>query len=92
MYITLKSIKRNLGFKGIEIQDFIIAFPIVVIFIVFFCFTRFKIPSIVFLMLGIFSLLPINVSKKNRMYKVIILVIKYLIRTKVYVYKKKEVR
>ena len=73
MYITLKSIKRNLGFKGIEIQDVIIALPIVILFIVFFCFTRFKIPSIIFLMLGIFSLLPINVSKKNRMYKVVIL-------------------
>ena len=43
-------------------------------------------------MLGIFSLLPINVSKKNRMYKVVILVVKYLFRTKIYVYKKKEVR
>ncbi len=92
MYITLKSIKRNLGFKGIEIQDVIIALPIVILFIVFFCFTRFKIPSIIFLMLGIFSLLPINVSKKNRMYKVVILVVKYLFRTKIYVYKKKEVR
>ena len=35
MYITLKSIKRNLGFKGIEIQDVIIALPIVILFIVF---------------------------------------------------------
>ena len=42
MYITLKSIKRNLGFKGIEIQDVIIALPIVILFIVFFCFTRFN--------------------------------------------------
>ena len=92
MYITLKSIKRNLGFKGIEIQDVIIALPIVILFIVFFCFTRFKIPSIIFLMLGIFSLLPINVSKKNRMYKVIILIFKYINRTRVFVYKKKGVK
>ena len=28
MYITVKSIKRNLGFKGIEIPDIIIALPI----------------------------------------------------------------
>ena len=92
MYITLKSIKRNLGFKGIEIQDVIIALPIVILFIVFFCFTRFKIPSIIFLMLGIFSLLPINVSKKNRMYKVMILIFKYITRTRVFVYKKKGVK
>ena len=92
MYITVKSIKRDLGFKGIEITDIVIALPIIILFIIVFCFTRFKIPAIVFLMLGIFSLLPINVSKKNRMYKVVILVVKYLFRTKIYVYKKKEVR
>ena len=38
-------------------------------------------------MIGIFSLLPIKVSKKNRMYKVIILIINYLIRNKIFVYK-----
>ena len=43
MYITLKSIKRNLGFKGIEISDIVIAFPLIILFIVAFCFTPFKI-------------------------------------------------
>lgn len=92
MYITVKSIKRDLGFKGIEISDIIIALPIIILFIIVFCFTRFKIPAIVFLMLGIFSLLPINVSKKNRMYKVMILMFKYITRTRVFIYQKKEVK
>ena len=92
MYITVKSIKRDLGFKGIEITDIVIALPIIILFIIVFCFTRFKIPAIVFLMLGIFSLLPINVSKKNRMYKVMILIFKYINRTRVFVYKKKGVK
>ena len=92
MYITVKSIKRELGFKGIEITDIIIALPIIILFIIVFCFTRFKISAIVFLMLGIFSLLPINVSKKNRMYKVMILIFKYITRTRVFVYKKKGVK
>ncbi len=92
MYITVKSIKRNLGFKGIEISDIVIALPMIILFIVLFCFTPLKIPAIVGLMIGVFCLLPINVSKKNRMYKVVILVVKYLFRTKIYVYKKKEVR
>lgn len=92
MYITVKSIKRDLGFKGIEITDIIIALPIIILFIIVFCFTRFKISAIVFLMLGIFSLLPINVSKKNRMYKVMILIFKYITRTRVFVYKKKGVK
>lgn len=88
MYITVKSIKRNLGFKGIEIPDIVIALPMIILFIVLFCFTPFKIPAIVGLMIGIFCLLPINVSKKNRMYKVIILIFKFLIREKIFVYQK----
>lgn len=87
MYITVKSIKRNLGFKGIELSDIIIALPVLIIFIILFCFTPFKIPSIVGLMIAIFCLLPVNVSKKNRMYKVLVLIFKYLIRDKIYIYK-----
>ena len=86
MYITVKSIKRNLGFKGIEVSDIIIALPILILFIVLFCFTPLKIPSIVGLMIGIFCLLPINVSKKNRMYKVIGLIFFYLFKYKGYIY------
>lgn len=87
MYITVKSIKKNLGFKGIEVSDIIIALPVLIIFIILFCFTPFKILSIIGLMIAIFCLLPVNVSKKNRMYKVLILIFKYLIRDKIYIYK-----
>ena len=86
MYITLKSIKRNLGFKGIEIADIFIAFPIIVLFIILFCFTSFKIPSLIFLLVGIFCLLPINVSKKNRMYKVLGLMFQFISRQKIFIY------
>lgn len=88
MYITLKSIKRNLGFKGIEISDIIIAFPMIILFIILFCFTPLKILSVIGLMIGIFCLLPINVSKKNRMYKVVGLIFKFLFREKIFVYQK----
>ena len=91
MYITVKSIKRNLGFKGIEISDIIIALPMIILFIVLFCFTPLKIPAVVGLMIGVFCLLPINVSKKNRMYKVIGLIFKFLIREKIFVYQKEGV-
>ena len=90
MYITVKTIKRNMGFKGIEIEDFIIGIPIALIFIIMFCCTPFKIASIVFLLIGAFSLLPISVSKKNRMYKVIWLIIKYLFKPKKYVYERRK--
>ena len=91
MYITVKSIKRNLGFKGIEISDIVIALPMIILFIVLFCFTPLKIPAIVGLMIGVFCLLPINVSKKNRMYKVIGPIFKFLIREKIFVYQKEGV-
>ena len=91
MYITVKSIKRSLGFKGIEISDIVIALPMIILFIVLFCFTPLKIPAIVGLMIGVFCLLPINVSKKNRMYKVIGLMFKFLIREKIFVYQKEGV-
>lgn len=89
MYITVKSIKRNLGFKGIELSDIAIAFPIIILFIILFCFTPLKIPALIFLMIGIFYLLPISVSKKNRMYKVIGLMVSFLIRDKVFIYQKR---
>lgn len=89
MYITVKTIKRNMGFKGIEIEDFMIGIPIIFIFITMFCCTPFKIASIVFLLIGAFCLLPINVSKKNRMYKVIWLISKFLFKPKMYVYERR---
>ena len=61
-----------------------------IFFIVLFCFTPFKIFALMGLMIGVFCLLPINVSKKNRMYKVIILIFKFLIRDKVYVFQKER--
>lgn len=92
MYITLKDIKRNLGFKGIEIVDIIIALPIIFLFIILFCFTKFKMVAIVGLMVAIFCLLPISVSKKNRMYKVIGLMVMFLIREKIFIYRQEGVK
>lgn len=87
MYITLKLIKRNLGFKGNSRHYYRNTYNF---FIVLFCFTSLKISRVVGLMIGIFCLLPINFSKKNRMYKVIRLIFKYLTRNKIYVYQKER--
>ena len=87
MYIVVNSLKRNLGFKGIEINDLLIGVPIIFICIVLFIFTTFKIGALVLFMIGIFMLLPISVSKKNRMYKVIGLMFKYLFKDKTFIYK-----
>jgi len=92
MYIVVNSLKRNLGFKGIEINDLLIGIPIIFICIVLFIFTTFKIGALVLFMIGIFMLLPISVSKKNRMYKVIALMFKYLFRKKTYIYSKEDLQ
>lgn len=88
MYITVKTLKRNLGFKGIELNDVLIGFPIFILFIILFALTPLKLLAVALLMIGIFLMLPVKVSKKNRMYKVLFLVIKYLFRTREYIYVK----
>ena len=85
MYITIKSIKKTLG-KYIEITDLYIGLPILMIFLTMFSFSNLRLISLIFLTIGIFILIPIQLSKKNRMYKVIGLIFIYLFKCKRYVY------
>ena len=87
MYITIKSIKKTLG-KYIEMTDLYIGLPMLMIFLILFAFTNFKLQSLVFLSVCAFLLIPINLSKKNRMYKVVILLFKYVFKCKEYIYLK----
>ena len=85
MYITIKSIKKTLG-KYIEMTDLYIGIPMLMIFLILFAFTNFKLQALVFLSVCAFLLIPINLSKKNRMYKVVILLFKYAFKCKEYIY------
>ena len=87
MYITIKSIKKTLG-KYIEMTGLYIGLPMLMIFLILFAFTNFKLQSLVFLSICAFLLIPINLSKKNRMYKVVILLFKYVFKFKEYTYLK----
>lgn len=87
MYITIKSIKKTLG-KYIEMTDLYIGLPMLMIFLILFSFTNFKLQALVFLSVFAFLLIPINFSKKNRMYKVVILLFKYVFKCKEYIYLK----
>lgn len=87
MYITIKSIKKTLG-KYIEMTDLYIGIPMLMIFLILFAFTNFKLQALVFLSICAFLLIPINLSKKNRMYKVVILLFKYAFKCKEYIYLK----
>lgn len=87
MYITVPSMKKTLG-KYIEMQDLYIGLPMLFLFLFLFSFTSYKIFSLVYLTICVFLLLPVNVSKKNRMYKLVILLMKYIFSIKTYIYKK----
>lgn len=85
MYITVKTLKKTLG-KFIEMTDLYIGIPMLFIFLTLFSFTNFKLESIVFLSICLFLMIPINMSKKNRMYKIIAMVFKYVFRCREYSY------
>jgi len=55
-----------------------------------FSFSELRIIALILLVITIFMFLPINISKKNRMYKVIKLVGIYLYKRKKYIYYKLE--
>lgn len=86
MYITLQSVNKNLGFKGLEVNDLIIGIPLLLLFIILFCFIKAYLIAISQLLISIFLLLPVNVSKKNRMYKVLLLVRKYAFTSRNFTY------
>lgn len=87
MYITIKSLKKTLG-KYVELSDVYIGLPLLFVFLIMFSFTNLKLFSLIFLTISIFMLLPVSISKKNRMYKVLFMVVKYITRNKEYTYSK----
>lgn len=89
MYITINSIKKTLG-KYIELTDLYIGIPMIMVFLTLFAFTSHKLFSIIFLTICVFLMIPINLSKKNRMYKVLGLFFKYIFKCKNYIYMKER--
>lgn len=85
MYITVGSLKKTLG-KYIELTDLYIALPSLIVFLVMFAIPITRIVSLVVLSIILFLLIPIRLSKKNRMYKVMWLVFKYILKEKMFIY------
>lgn len=83
MYITLKSIKRNLGLFNLEMEDLIIGSIFIVVFTILFLL-EFYTTSIVVISFGIISLVPMDFSKCNRMYKLFILFTIFIFKDKNY--------
>lgn len=70
--------------------DLYIGLPMLLIFLIVFSFTNAKMEAFVFLIFCICLLIPINISKKNRMYKVIGLFLIYIIKCKNFIYLKQK--
>jgi hypothetical protein len=87
MYITIKSLNKTLG-KFVELTDLYIGLPMLFIFLIVFSCTNYKLELLIFLTICIFLMLPIQLSKKNRMYKIIGLFCKYIFKCKEYIYLK----
>lgn len=85
MYITVKSLKKTLG-KYVEINDLYIGLPSIIIFLTLFSIPTTRILSLIFLACTLFLMIPITLSKKNRMYKIMLLVIRYIFKNKEYIY------
>lgn len=85
MYITINSLKKTLG-KYVEMTDLYIGIPMIMTFLSMFAFSTNKFYSLIFLTICVFLMIPINLSKKNRMYKVMGLFFKYLFKNKTYIY------
>lgn len=87
MYITINSIKKTLG-KYVELSDLYIGISMIMTFLTLFAFSSNKLISLVFLTICIFLMIPVNLSKKNRMYKVLGLFFRYVFKCKNYIYRK----
>ena len=85
MYITLQSIKRNLGLFNLTIEDLVVFSIFAITFTIFFL-TGFVTTSIVIVAFGVISLFPVDFSKSERMYKLLILFIKYISKSKKFYY------
>jgi len=87
MYITLKSIKRNLGLFNLEFEDLILGGIFILVFTILFIL-KFYTSAVVIISFGALSLVPMDFGKCNRMYKLFILFIKYLFKNRNYFYYK----
>lgn len=88
MYITIPNTKRRVGFGGIELNDLVIGIPLFFTLLLMFSFSALRGLSLILFVISVFMFIPISLSKKNRMYKVIGLVIKFLKKDRKFIYYK----
>ena len=83
MYITLQSIKRNLGLFNLEMKDLILGTFFAILFIILFLLNLYTLATIIF-SIGIILLFPVDFSRCNRTYKLFCLFINFIFKDKNY--------
>ena len=77
MYITLQSVRRNLGLFQLEVKDLFIGAIFILLFtILFLC--KFYTISLVVLAIGMISFIPVDFSKCKRAYQLFLLFMTFL--------------
>lgn len=85
MYITLQTTKRNLGLFNLEVKDIVLASVFALAFIILFSLGFIQ-TAIITIISGVFLLIPVSFSQQNRIYKLILLVGKFLFKKKNFYY------
>lgn len=83
MYITLQSIKRHLGLFNLEFEDLIIGSIFGLTFTILFLL-QFYTMAVFVISFGVISLVPLDFSKCNRMYKLFILFTRFIFKNRNY--------
>lgn len=92
MYIVINENKQQIGFKGLELVDVFIGLTLIMSLLILSSFESLRYISLILLVISVFMFLPINLSQKNRMYKIIYLVFKYLKKDKIFIYQSIEIK
>lgn len=89
-YVLIQSEKKNYGFNGLEGMDLLLLLIGVFLLIFFFLVIGNFTFTLSFAIIYTFCLLPINVSNKNRMYKIIIMMVLYALNTHILIYESEK--
>ena len=89
-YVTVNLDKRNFGLKGLEFADIILALLGIFLFIFLALIIKDIMLAIYVMIVYVALLSPIQLSNKNRVYKIIFMISIYFINKHVFIYQKSE--
>lgn len=89
-YVTVNLDKRNFGLKGLEFADIILALLGIFLFIFLSLVVKDVMLAIYVAIVYVALLSPVQLSNKNRVYKILFMILIYFINKHVFIYQKAE--